>query len=209
MKKFDFREDLKHLYGPSKKSVEIVDVPTMDFLMIDGQGDPNTSQDYQDAIEALFSVSYDIKFSVKKGPSSLDVDYGVMPLEGLWWVDDMSKFSIDDKSDWKWTAMILQPSNKDFSITKERVDASIEKVKRKRDLPALPKIRFEKYEEGKAAQIMHIGPFSEEGPTVEKIHNYIKENGMKLRGKHHETYLSDFRRTAPEKLKTVIRQPFE
>jgi hypothetical protein len=209
MKKIDFKKELKHLYGPSKKDVVTVEVPKMDFLMIDGQGDPNASQDYQDAIEALFSVSYDIKFSVKKGPSSLDIDYGVMPLEGLWWVDDMSKFSIDDKSDWKWTAMIMQPSNEDFKISQDRVDASIERVNKKKDPPALPKLRFEQYEEGSSAQIMHIGPFSDEGPTVEKIHDHIKENGKKLRGKHHEIYLSDFRRTAPEKLKTIIRQPFE
>jgi hypothetical protein len=209
MKKIDFKKELKHLYGPSKKEVVSVDIPKMDFLMIDGQGDPNTSQQYQEAIEALFSVSYDIKFSVKKGPSSLDIDYGVMPLEGLWWVDDMSKFSINDKSDWKWTAMIMQPSNEDFNISQDRVNASIEKVSKKKDLPALPKIRLEKYEEGPSAQIMHIGPFSEEGPTVEKIHKYIEENGNKLRGKHHEIYLSDFRKTTPEKLKTVIRQPFE
>lgn len=209
MTKIDFKKELKHLYGPSKKEVVSVEVPKMDFLMIDGKGDPNTSQEYQDAIEALFSVSYDIKFSIKKGPSSLDIDYGVMPLEGLWWVDDMSKFNINNKSDWKWTAMIMQPSNEDFSISQDRVDASIEKVKKKKDPPSLSKLRYEKYVEGTSAQIMHIGPFSEEGPTIEKIHHYIKENGEKLRGKHHEIYLSDFRRAAPEKLKTVIRQPFE
>jgi hypothetical protein len=209
MKKIDFKKELKHLYAPSKKDVVAVEVPKMDYLMIDGKGDPNTSQEYRDAIEALFSVSYDIKFSIKKGPTNLDIDYGVMPLEGLWWVDDMSKFSIDDKSDWKWTAMIMQPANEEFRISKDRVDASIEKVKRKKDLPALPKIRFEWYEEGKAAQIMHIGPFSDEGPTVKRIHDYIEEKGYKRRGKHHEIYLSDFRRTSPEKLKTVIRQPYE
>jgi hypothetical protein len=209
MEKIDFKKELKHLYGPSKKEVVSVKVPPMDFLMIDGIGDPNISKEYQDAIEALFSVSYDIKFSIKKGPSKLDIDYGVMPLEGLWWVDDMSKFSVDDKSDWKWTALMMQPANEEFRISKDRFGASIENVKRKKDLPALPKIRFERFEEGKAAQIMHIGPFSEEGPTVKRIHDYIEEKGYKLRGKHHEIYLSDFRRTSPEKLKTVIRQPYE
>jgi len=209
MKKLDFKKELKHLYTPSKKAVVTVEVPTMDFLVIDGQGDPNTSQEYKDAIEALFSVSYDIKFSVKKGPSSLNIDYGVMPLEGLWWVDDMSKFSVEDKSDWKWTAMIMQPANEDFSISKDRVGSSIERVKKKKNLPALPRVRFEKYEEGPSAQIMHIGPFSEEGPTIAKVHEYIEENGFKRRGKHHEIYLSNFRRVAPENMKTIIRQPFE
>jgi hypothetical protein len=207
MKKLDFKKELAHLYNPSKKKVETVKVPEMNFLMIDGKGDPNTSKEYQDAIEALFSVSYDIKFSVKKG--SLAIDYKVMPLEGLWWVEDMSKFSIERKEDWQWTALMMQPSSKDMDICQRRVDASIKRVKEKKDLPALPKLRFEKYEEGLSAQIMHLGPFSEEGPTIEKIHEYIEENGHERRGKHHEIYLSDFRRTAPEKLKTVIRQPFE
>ena len=207
MKKIDFKKELKHLYAPGKKDVITVEVPELNFLMIDGKGDPNTSQDYKDAIEALFSVSYDIKFSIKKG--TLAIDYGVMPLEGLWWVDDMSKFSIEEKDDWKWTAMIMQPGNEDFEITQKIIDASIERVTKKKGLVALPKLRFEKYDEGSSAQIMHIGPFSEEGPTIQKIHNRIKENGHKLRGKHHEIYLSDFRRAAPEKLKTIIRQPFE
>ena len=105
MEKINFKKEMKNLYGPSKKEVVTVKVPPLDYLMIDGEGDPNTSQDYKDAIEALFAVAYDIKFSIKKGP--LAIDYGVMPLEGLWWVDDMSKFSIEDKSDWKWTAMIM------------------------------------------------------------------------------------------------------
>ena len=207
MKKIDFKKELIHLYVPTKKEVVTVEVPELSFLMIDGEGDPNTSQEYQDAIEALFSVSYDIKFSIKKG--SLAIDYGVMPLEGLWWVDDMSKFNINVKNDWKWTAMIMQPSNEEFGICQNRVDASVKRVKEKKDLPALPKLRYEKYEEGLSAQIMHLGPFSEEGPTIEKIHDYIKENGYKQKGKHHEIYLSDFRRAVPEKLKTVIRQPFE
>ncbi|MCK5038152.1 MAG: GyrI-like domain-containing protein [Thermoplasmata archaeon] len=207
MKKIDFKKELKHLYAAGKKEVVTIEVPELNFLMIDGQGDPNTSQDYKDAIETLFSVSYDIKFSIKKG--TLAIDYGVMPLEGLWWVDDMSKFDINKKDDWKWTAMIMQPGNDDLEITQEIVDASIQKVKKKKDLPALPKLRFEKYEEGPSAQIMHIGPFSEEGPTIKKIHDHIKENVCKPRGKHHEIYLSDFRRAAPEKLKTIIRQPFE
>lgn len=206
MKKVDYKKEFKHLYKPSAKQVEIVEVPDMNFLMIDGQGDPNTSQDYKDAIEALFSVSYALKFMIKK--SELDVDYGVMPLEGLWWTDDMSKFSTDNKRNWKWTAMIMQPE----SVTEENVAQAIEEVKKKQakkkqELPALPKRRFESYAEGTSAQILYIGPFSEEGPTVETVHQFIDEQGAAPSGKHHEIYLSDFRRTAPEKLKTVIRQP--
>jgi len=152
-------------------------------------------------VEALYSVSYALKFLIKKGATG--VDYGVMPLEGLWWVDDMAEFSVDNKGIWKWTVMIMQPE----FVTKELVDKALEEVEKKKNLPALSKIRFESYHEGQSAQIMHIGPFSAEGPTIEKLHGFIKEKGYSLRGKHHEIYLSDPRRTAPEKMKTVLRQP--
>jgi len=201
MKKIDFKKELKHLYKASPKKAEIVDVPQMKFLMIDGKGDPNTSQEFQDAVEALYSLSYTLKFMVKKG--ELEIDYGVMPLEGLWWVDDISQFSIENKEAWKWTLMIMQP---DY-VTTELFDAAVEQVKKKKDPVALPKVKFESFSEGKAAQIMHIGPFSEEGPAIKKVHNFIKESGCKLTGKHHEIYLSDIRKAAPEKWKTIIRQP--
>jgi hypothetical protein len=167
--------------------------------MIDGQGNPNTSKDFQDAIEALYSVSYTLKFTVKK--EKLGDDYVVMPLEGLWWADDMTEFLKMNKSLWYWTAMIMQP---DF-ITEQMYNRANDVAGKKKDLPMLTKMRFEKLAEGKAAQILHIGPFSTEGPTIEKIHAFIAKSGHKIRGKHHEIYLSDFRKTAPEKLKTIIR----
>ena len=132
------------------------------------------------------------------------VDYGVMPLEGLWWMDDMSKFSVDRKSEWKWTAMIMQPKY----VTAEDFKVAVEQVQKKKNLPALRKVRFESFKEGTAAQIMHIGPFSDEGPIIQVIHAYIQNSGHNLRGKHHEIYLNDPSKTAPEKLKTVLRQPF-
>lgn len=201
MKKIDFKKDFKHLYKPSPKAVTIVDVPEMDFVMIDGTGDPNHSREFQDAVEALFGMSYAIKFMIKKGEQA--IDYGVMPLEGLWWADDMSQFSVDKKDDWKWTLMIMQPEFVTLSIFEE----AREQVKKKKDLIALPKLRFLSYKEGKSAQIMHIGPFSEEGPTVKRIHQFIKNERSECSGKHHEIYLNDYRRTAPEKLHTIIRQP--
>jgi len=201
MEKIDYKKELKHLYKPSAKKVEVVDVPTMNFLMIDGEGDPNRSESFQDAIEVLYPLSYTLKFMVKKG--EIGVDYRVMPLEGLWWADDMSSFSAGNKDAWKWTLMIMQP---DF-ITKAMVQEAMEEVKTKKDPVSLPMVRFESFSEGKAAQIMHIGPFSEEGPTIEKVHSFIEENGSRRRGRHHEIYLSDMRRTAPEKWKTIIRQP--
>jgi len=203
MKKIDFKKELKYLYKPSAKKVEFIKVPEMNFLMIDGKGNPNTSKEFSDAVETLFSLSYTIKFMIKKG--EMQIDYGVLPLEGLWWTDDMSKFSVEAKDDWKWTVMIMQPE----FVTDEIINEAIEKVKIKKNLPALAKVRFEKFNEGKAAQTLHIGPFTEEGPTIEKVHNLIKDNGFKLSGKHHEIYLSDIRRAAPEKWKTVIRQPVE
>ena len=203
MKKIDYKKELKHLYKPSPKSIELVDVPEMNFLMINGQGDPNTSQEYSDAIEALYAVSYALKFIIKKG--NLQIDYGVMPLEGLWWVDDMSQFSIDDKRNWKWTAMIMQPEH----VTQNLFAAAREQVEKKKNPVALSKVRFELFSEGKAAQTMHLGPFSEEGPTIERIHKFVQYNGYSQTGKHHEIYLSDTRKAAPEKWKTIIRQPIE
>jgi hypothetical protein len=207
MAKLDLKKESKELYNPSKKEVSMVEVPEMKFLMMDGKGDPNTSQEYQDAMEALFPVSYKVKFMSKKENSQ---DYVVMPLEGLWWVNNMEDFTIEDKTGWKWTVMIRQP---DF-ITKTMINNVIKELDDAKDLPALPKLRLEKFNEGMAAQIMHIGPYSEEGPTVEKLHSYIQEHGHEFDGskpgeKHHEIYISDMRRTKPERLKTVIRQPFK
>lgn len=203
MEKIDFKKELKHLYQPSAKEVVQVEVPEMNYLMIDGVGDPNTSTAYQAAVEALFALSYAIKFTAKKG--SLALDFGVMPLEGLWWADNMSNFSTDDKSDWKWTMMIMQPN----FVTRDMVGRAIEEVRRKKALPVLGEVRFASFTEGMCAQIMHIGPFSSEGPTIERLHKFIADAGRKLAGKHHEIYLSDIRKAVPEKWKTVIRQPMQ
>ena len=202
MEKIDFKKKLKHLYQPPAKEAVQVDVPTMNYLMIDGKGDPNRSQAFSDGVEALFAVSYAVKFMIKKG--TLALDYGVMPLEGLWWVDDMAKYSIEDKSNWKWTLMIMQP---DF-VTKEMIDSAISEVKKKKNPVAISKLRFEALSEGRCAQILHIGPFSAEGPTIDKVHQFIYSRGKRI-GKHHEIYLSDIRKANPAKWKTVIRQPMQ
>jgi hypothetical protein len=187
-RKVDLKKELKHLYRPSAKEVSVVDVPHMIFLMIDGEGDPNTSLEYAEALESLYALSYALKFKVKRTPSG--VDYAVMPLEGLWW---------------KWTAMIMQPEE---YVSEELFEEVKSEVKKKKELSAIPRMRFEAFREGVSAQIMHVGPFSAEGPTIEKVHRCIEKRGGEPRGKHHEIYLSDFRRTKPERLKTVIRQPF-
>lgn len=200
MGKVDLKKDLKHLYNPSVIEVSVVDVPSMNFLMVDGTGDPNTSQEYQQAIQALFSLSYALKFRVKK---SAGIDYIVMPLEGLWWTDDPSQFSMSNKAIWKWTAMIMQPEY----VVAEMVAEALDEVRKKKGSPALERVRFETYHEGLSAQIMHIGPYATEEPTIAQLHRFIRESGYGPGGKHHEVYLSDPQRTAPEKLKTVLRQP--
>ena len=200
MIKLDLKKQLKHLYTPSKKEFSIVDVPPMNFIMIDGSGDPNTASEYQEALGALYGLSYTIKFASKK---QLGIDYVVMALEGLWWVEDMAEFSLSDKSSWQWTMMMLQPDH----ITAEFVEEARTTLAKKKDLLALPKVRFERFHEGLSAQIMYLGPYADEGPTIARLHAFIEESGYERRDKHHEIYLGDPRRTAPEKLKTVIRQP--
>lgn len=200
MEKIDLKKKLRHLYKASAKEVVLVDVPPLKYLMIDGQGDPNTAQAYADAVEALFSVSYAIKFIYKKGEEA--IDYVVMPLEGLWWAEDMSRFSTENKADWLWTMMILQP---DF-VTQAVVEQAMHDVQKKKELTAIPKLSFKTFTEGTCAQILHIGPFAEEGPTIQRVHKFIDERGT-LTGKHHEIYLSDIRRANPAKWRTIIRQP--
>ena len=181
-------------------------VPRLDYLMIDGRGDPNTCPEYAAAVEALFTVAYTLRFAIKKGPQA--IDYGVMPLEGLWWADDMAHFTTGDKSQWQWTMMILQPAFITAALVAEAI-AAVQQKKKKKPLPALPLLRFASLEEGShCAQILHVGPFSTEGPTIEKLHHFIFSQSGKLAGKHHEIYLTDVRRADPANWKTIIRQPF-
>ena len=202
MPRIDLKKELKEFYGASARHPVRVNVPGMNFLMIDGQGDPNTADDYRRAVEALYSVAYTVKFGVRNGP--LGIDYGVMPLEGLWWTDDMRQFRTDNKDIWKWTLMILQPE----WVSVDTVRAAKETAGSRKVLPALPRLRLERFEEGEAAQLLHVGSYAEEGPTVERLHAFIADGGHELRGRHHEIYLNDARRTAPSRLKTIIRQPF-
>lgn len=201
MTKIDYKKQFKQLYRPSTKQVEIVAVPPMNFLMVDGAGDPNTATAFSEAIKALYPLAYTLKFMVKKGP--LAIDYGVMPLEALWWADDMTAFTTGNKDRWQWTVMIMQPE----CITPEMVTQATAEVAKKKNPVALPLVRFERFAEGKAAQTLHIGPFTEEGPTIERVHAQIATAGSQRIGKHHEIYLSDLRRTAPEKWQTIVRQP--
>jgi len=204
MSKTDYKRELKQCYSAKTGQPVVVDVPKMNFLKIDGTGDPNTSQEYADAIQALYPVAYTIKFICKLEHGN---DFSVMPLEGLWWTEDMKDFNTDDKSDWLWTVMIMQPSVVDEDIFKQ----AIQQVREKKAPASLDKVRFESYEEGRAAQVMYVGPYSDEGPTIQALHQFIKEQGGVLEATnkhHHEIYLGDPRRTDPAKLKTIIRQPY-
>ncbi|MGB2846522.1 MAG: GyrI-like domain-containing protein [Saprospiraceae bacterium] len=199
MKKIDLKKEHLQLYKASNTPA-LITVPKLQYLMVDGQGDPNSAKSFQEAIEALYSMSYTLKFMIKKGAQQ--IDYGVMPLEGLWWTDDMNDFSMANKAAWKWTIMILQP---DF-ITPSLVEEARLAVAKKKNLPALPSLRLASMQEGLCAQVLYIGPYNQEPPTIIKLHEYIASQGYKLKGKHREIYLNDMRRTAPEKLKTIIRQ---
>ena len=201
MAKLDLKKEYRHLYNPSSKECSIVDVPEMQFLMVDGAGDPNTSVAYTEAVEALYAMSYTLKFISKQE----SVDYTVMPLEGLWWTPNPAEFSMEDKSAWEWTALMVQPEH----ITTDLVTNAADEVRKKRDPAALDRVRLERYREGLAVQILYFGPYADEAPTIERLHRFAIDGGYQLRGKHHEIYLSDPRRTAPEKLRTVIRQPIE
>ena len=199
MTKIDFKKTLKHLYIPKKKFV-MVDVPEMQYILVDGDGGP-VGQAYQDALAALYPVAYKLKFFSK---IKLEKDYVVPPLEGLWWADDMNTFITREKSAWKWTMMIMTPA----WITAAMFADAIEQVRKAKNPVALDKVRLESYHEGLSVQIMHIGSYDDETPVLAELHNqYIPENGLIETGKHHEIYLSDPRRVAPEKLKTVLRQP--
>ena len=192
------------LYKPSAKKAEIVDAPAMTFLMVDGVGDPNSSQPYMEALAALYALAYTLKFALKQAEG---VNYSVAPLEGLWWSDTMGVFLAGARERWQWTMMIAQPS----IVTPAWVARAVEEVRRKKNPPALPRVRCERFHEGPAAQIMHIGPYAAEAPTIQQLHDFIHAQGGVFDGrvqKHHEIYLGDPRRAAPEKLKTVIRQPF-
>jgi hypothetical protein len=200
MQTYDVKRERRDLYAPKRGDFELVDVPDMSFLMIDGHGDPNTSASYREAIEALYTVSYALRAAAK---TKLARVHAVAPLEGLWSADDLEVFRTRDKSAWDWTMMIAQPD----WITRELTDTVLA-AQQKKQLPALGLIRFERYAEGRSVQILHVGSYDDEGPTLERLHvEFLPAHGLVPRGRHHEIYLSDARRTEPSRLKTILRQP--
>ncbi|MHB8294751.1 MAG: GyrI-like domain-containing protein [Acidimicrobiales bacterium] len=200
MQTYDIKKQLKNLYGPKPGDFEIVDVPPLQFLMVDGHGDPNTSTAYREAIEALYAASYAVRAVAK---TRLGKVHTVGPLEGLWSADDMGAFRTRDKSEWDWTMMIAQPEWVNADLVEDALTAA-----RKKHLPVLDLIRFERYTEGRSVQILHVGSYDDEAPTLERLHReFLPANELAPTGRHHEIYLSDARKTEPARLKTILRQP--
>jgi hypothetical protein len=202
--KLDFKKEYKYLFSPSAKEPEMVEVPAFKYIKIDGEGDPNTSQDFQDKVQVLYGLAYTIKFMLKLDKED-PFDFTVPPLSGLWCADDITAFADGRKHEWKWTLMILMPDR----VTRDVFEKGKEELKKKKDPVFLDQARFEIYEEGLSAQIMHIGPYAEEGPTIAKLHEFFQGRGYTFNGQHHEVYLSDPRRCKPEKMRTILRQPIK
>jgi hypothetical protein len=203
MKKLDLRKTFKHLYQPSARKVEVVDVPELSFLMVDGRIEkgrsPGDSPAFLEAVQALFGASYTLKFQSKLRKQDA-IDYPVMALEALWWVET-GQFELSKPDNWSWRAMMMQPEH----ITKERFAEALEQLHKKKPSPGLDRLRLERFREGLCIQTMHIGPYSEEPATVERLRAFAAENGYSFANQHHEIYLSDPRRSAPAKMKTVLR----
>jgi hypothetical protein len=201
MKAIDLKKSLRPFYTASATKPAIVDIPPLNALMVDGFGDPSGTA-FQEAVGSLYSVAYTLKFAFKKEHA---VDYPVMALEGLWCAEDPAFFADGKRDEWRWTLFIVLPD----IVKKKDVAGAVAAVKKKAKFPRFPEVRFEKFAEGKAAQILHVGPYAAEGPTIEKLHRFVEEQGYRLRGRHHEIYLGDPRRSAPEKLRTIVRHPVE
>jgi hypothetical protein len=196
-KKIDLRKELKQIYTPSAKEPELIQVPKFNFLMIDGEGAPESPQ-FHEAIQAIYSTAYTMKFTFK---FEKKINFPVMALEGLWWVKQGTPFQIGKRDDWCWTLMILQPR----VVTKTTLTRAIRKIKQKKEIPALEKIRLEPFTEGLSVQMLHIGPYADEPVTMQRIEDFSLERGLTASGKHHEIYMSDPRRVKPEKMKTILR----
>jgi hypothetical protein len=208
MATLDLKSQYKHLYKPSAKAVQVVDVPDLAFLMIDGSIGPGeapaTANDFQQAMEALYGAAYTIKFMSKQRKES-PIDYPVMALEGLWWVEG-GEFDFNKKDNWRFTLMIMAPDH----ITQEMFQTALRQLEqKKRGGPALARLRLDRFCEGLCMQIMHVGPYASEPQTIDRMRAFAQENGYTYRGKHHEIYLGDPRRADPEKLQTVMRQPIQ
>ncbi|MDB5106866.1 MAG: hypothetical protein JWP91_4555 [Fibrobacteres bacterium] len=197
----DYKAQLRKFYKPSASDVELVDLPSMNFVMLDGKGDTDSSPEYLAGVEALFTIAQALKAVIKR---TMGIDYGIMPLEGLWWSSDPTPFTMDRKADCNWTMMINQP----MMVTRKVFEKTIVDIKPKERQPAMALMRFEAFPEGRAAQKLHNGPLTESGPAIQAVQDRIRAIGAKPSGKYHEVYLSENRKATPDKWRTIIRQPY-
>ncbi|WP_395576911.1 GyrI-like domain-containing protein [Streptomyces sp. BK79] len=203
MAPYDVKRERKEFYAPKNTAWAVVDVPEQQFIAIDGIGNPNTAPAYARAVEALYAVAYTLKFVSKR---TVGGDFVVAPLEGLWWADTPEAFTTRAKDCWKWTMLITMPT----WITKELIEDAKQTALAKKELPTISQVRHLTFHEGPSAQVLHIGSYDDEAPVLHELHHtYLAANGLRPTGLHHEIYLSDPRKTAPEKLKTILRQPVE
>ncbi|RII09233.1 hypothetical protein DSC45_31595 [Streptomyces sp. YIM 130001] len=201
MPRYDIKRELKQYYAPKNRDWERIDVPPQQFIAADGRGDPNTSSEYAECVQALYAVAYTLKFMSK---GTLGRDFVVGPLEGLWWADDLGSFFTRDKDAWQWRMLISQPD----WLTEEQIEEAVRTALAKKHLPAIAGVRRETLHEGTSAQLLHIGPYDDEGPALARLHDeYLAARGLRMTGLHHEIYLGDPRRADPAKLRTVLRQP--
>jgi len=207
METLDLRKTLKYLYQPSAKEVQVVDVPCFPFLMVAGEIEPGlrpgTSPSFGDDVQAMYGVAYTLKFASKQRPEN-PVDYPVMPLEGLWWTET-GAYDIQRPDGWRYNLLILQPEH----ITQAMFSAALEKARKKNPSPALDRLKLAEFTEGSCIQIMHLGPYSDEMRTIQKMDDFAAAQGYRMRGKHHEIYLGDPRKAKPENMKTIVRHPIE
>jgi hypothetical protein len=199
--KIDFKKALETYQAPRGR-FRIVHVPDMRYLMIDGHGDPNTSPAFTMAVEALYPVAYKLKFASK---ADLGRDYVVPPLEGLWWAEDMDSFTAArDKSRWNWTLLLMVPDWIDPAM----VTTAVEQAGARNRPARLDDVRLKTLAEGQCVQTLHVGSFDDEAGILQQMHHtFIPDQGFHMVGHHHEIYLSDFRRVAPAKQRTILRQP--
>jgi hypothetical protein len=197
----DFRKQVGALYTAPRDPV-VVRVPVLKYLMITGRGDPAKGKEFGEAVQALYTLAYTLKFSGK--PGSRQREMPVLPMEALWWMAGRKGWSTNaPRSAWRWQAMLAMPGFvTEAMLAKVRKDALA-----KKPMPSLRKVHLKAWKEGRCAQVLHVGPYAAEGPTIKRLHEFIREQGHRLAGRHHEIYLSDPGRTSPKNLKTILRQP--
>lgn len=201
MEKRDLKKEHRNMFSPKKGVFSIIEIPQLKYITIEGEGNPNIAESFSKSTEALYTIAYGIKFAMKESGD----DFTVMPLEGLWYCDNMSKFSEDNKDEWKWKLMILQSELVEQEIFE---NARIKGITKKTELKEyLEEVKLEKYTEGLSVQTMYVGAYKDEAPVIREMHKFIGENGYELAGLHHEIYIGDPRKTEAAKLKTILRQP--